>query len=303
MPSIGLLIVTEPLPHRWDGLVRFGREVDASGIDALWFADHLHWHQPTPDPLTAISLMAGATSIPMLGSLVLQLPMRHTPTIGKSFGFLNAVTGGRIILGVGVGEHRDEYELAGFGDRYARRGRLLDEAIVEIRAFWEPGARSAMAPSRPVPVWIGGRSGAARRRAATIGDAWIPHFCHIRWFRRHVPRFHEEARLSGRQADPHVGVTVLVHVDPVEPGNDPARWAGDLYRMAPSVFSPILVRGSQDEVVEQLLDFAEAGAEHIALLPASERPLEHVRAVLDGMPASGENRPFPRNPRRSRSGS
>lgn len=280
MTEIGMIIATEPHPHGWSGLGVLAAETEGLGVDALWFADHLFWHRPTPDPATAVAIAAASTSRLILGPMVLQLPMRHTAAVAKTFGFLNEVTAGRIILGVGVGEHRSEYEAAGVGDRFSVRGRSLDLAIRELRSHWAGVEEPPMAPVRPVPIWVGGRSTASRRRAATVGDAWIPHFAHIRWYRRQIARFEEEVAEAGRIPAPRSGACVLIHVDGVEPETDPLAWAAGLYRLPPDTFAPILIRGSADEVASRLGGFVDAGATHLALLPAGDRPLDHVAAVI-----------------------
>lgn len=280
MIEIGMVIASEPRPHGWAGLGTLATETEDLGIDALWFADHLFWHRPTPDPATAIAIAAASTSRLVLGPMVLQLPMHNTAAVAKTFGFLNEVTAGRIILGVGVGEHRSEYEAAGVGERFSERGRTLDRAIIELRAHWSGDEEPAMAPVRAAPIWIGGRSAAARRRAATVGDAWIPHFPHIRWYRRQIVRFEEEVDEAGRVPAPRSGVCVLIHVDGIEPDVDPLGWAADLYRLPPDAFAPILIRGSAGEVVSRLGEFVDAGASHLGLLTAGNRPLDHVAAVV-----------------------
>lgn len=283
MTDIGLIIASEPLPHGWTGLPALAADVEASGLDALWFADHLLWHRATPDPLTATAISASATDRIRLGPMVLQLPMRQTASVAKTIGFVNHLSDGRIVLGVGVGEHRWEYEAVGVGERFGRRGRLLDQAIIDLRRHWTSAHEPAMAPVRPAPIWVGGRSSAARRRAAALGDVWIPHFCHVRWFRRQVPRFLDEAARSGRRTEVRAAVSVLVHVDGIEPDHDPLAWAGGLYAFDPAAFAPVLVRGSGDQVADRLRAFLDAGASHLALLPATDRPLAHVEAIAEAL--------------------
>lgn len=280
MTDIGVIIASEPHPHRWSGLGALAADAESLGVDAVWFADHLFWPHPAPDAPTSVAIAAEATTRVTVGPMVLQLPMRHTASVAKSFGFLNEITGGRIILGVGVGEHRSEYEAAGVGDRFSGRGRSLDRAITDLRTHWSGADDPPMSPVRPAPIWIGGRSTAARRRAATVGDAWIPHFTHIRWYRRHLPRFFEEVDEAGRVEAPRAAALVVVHVDEVEPDIDPFAWAGTLYGLAPEAFAPILVRGSANEVATRLDEFADAGATHLALLPAGDRPIDHLAALI-----------------------
>ena len=143
---------------------------EEAGAGALWAVDHLFWGRPLLECLSALAVAATATRRAVVGSCVLQLPLRRAPAVAKAAATLQVLTGGRFVLGVGVGSHRGEYEAAGID--FAARGRLLDEGLAALRAAWA----SAGDPSRPyrqepaggdVPVWIGGSGPAALRRAAT----------------------------------------------------------------------------------------------------------------------------------------
>ena len=102
------------------------RQVEDSGADSLWAVDHLFWPHPIGEPLTTLAVASVATTRPMLGTCVLQLPLRRPAAIAKQATALQLLSGGRFVLGVGVGVHEGEYERA--GTEYHRRGRLMDEA-------------------------------------------------------------------------------------------------------------------------------------------------------------------------------
>ena len=152
---------------------------EATGADSLWAVDHLYWPHPIAEAFTTLAVAAVTTSRPMLGTCVLQLPLRPASAVAKQATALQLLSGGRFVLGLGVGIHEHEYVRAGVD--YHRRGRLMDEGVAGLRRAWAGpdagGADYVQEPaSAPVPLWFGGASAAARRRAAAVGDGWVPLF-------------------------------------------------------------------------------------------------------------------------------
>jgi probable F420-dependent oxidoreductase len=139
------------------------------------------------DPLTALGFIAAATSRLKLFTNVLVLPYRNPFLTAKAAATLQVLSDQRLILGVGVGYQKAEFDALGvsFGDR----GALTDEALETIRLVWQGGAvtkrgrtfNAAGNEARPVPspqppIWIGGSSDRAIERAARHGDGWMPYF-------------------------------------------------------------------------------------------------------------------------------
>ena len=158
------------------------------GASALWATDHLFWHGPALEAMVALSVAATVARQAVLGTCVVQLPLRRAVAVAKQAASLQLLSQGRMILGVGVGSHAGEYEQAGVA--YADRGRQLDAGIAELRRSWSSGDgvragdvtvggaeryRQLPAPD-PIPVWVGGSSEAALRRAARLADGWMPLF-------------------------------------------------------------------------------------------------------------------------------
>jgi alkanesulfonate monooxygenase SsuD/methylene tetrahydromethanopterin reductase-like flavin-dependent oxidoreductase (luciferase family) len=155
------------------GVLReWARVVEGLGFNLLMVSDHL---VVTPDvavryperffePFTTLSWLAGVTTRVRLGITVLVLPYRHPLLVARMAGNLNELSGGRLVLGVGAGGARQEFDALGIP--FAERGRLTDECLVALREAW--GADSA------IPIWVGGNSRAAIRRAVRFGDAWHP---------------------------------------------------------------------------------------------------------------------------------
>ena len=181
-------------------LAELCRRAEATGADSLWAVDHLYWPHPIGEALTTLAVAAAATTRPTLGTCVLQLPLRQPAAVAKQATALQLLSGGRFVLGLGVGSHEEEYERAGVD--FHRRGRLMDEGVAGLREAWAaPGPDSdyVQEPAGPpVPLWFGGASAAARRRAAAVGDGWIPLFIAPDEYAPAVAALRREAAEAGR---------------------------------------------------------------------------------------------------------
>jgi alkanesulfonate monooxygenase SsuD/methylene tetrahydromethanopterin reductase-like flavin-dependent oxidoreductase (luciferase family) len=158
------------------GVLReWARTVEGLGFDILMMSDHVtitpdvatRYPEPFYEPFTTLSWMAGITTRLRLGTTILVLPYRHPLLVARMTANLNQLSGGRLVLGVGVGWARQEFDALGVP--FSARGRLTDEYLVTLRDAWraEPGQAA-------IPVWVGGNSDAALRRTAELGDAWHP---------------------------------------------------------------------------------------------------------------------------------
>ena len=160
-----------------DVLRRWAQTVEGLGFDLLMLSDHIavtpdvaeQYPAPFYEPLTTLAWLAGLTRQIRLGTTVLIVPYRHPLLTARMAANLNDLSGGRLVLGVGVGWARQEFDALGVPFR--DRGRLTDLHLLAIRAAWADGEDYR---GGPVPVWIGGNSDAALRRAVRLGDAWHP---------------------------------------------------------------------------------------------------------------------------------
>jgi len=151
---------------------RVAETAEAAGFDSLWASDHIAFHHPLLDVTVALATFAAVTERIRIGAGVLLLPLRPPALVAREFASLDYLSGGRVILGVGVGgEHPADFEAVGVPVR--ERGARTNEAM---RALRELFARQAPPPAQPggPPLWVGGRSNAAIRRAAHLGDGWFP---------------------------------------------------------------------------------------------------------------------------------
>jgi alkanesulfonate monooxygenase SsuD/methylene tetrahydromethanopterin reductase-like flavin-dependent oxidoreductase (luciferase family) len=155
------------------GVLReWGRVVERLGFDLLMVSDHVvvtrdvavRYPEPFFEPFTTLSWLAGLTTRVRLGTTVIVLPYRHPLLVARMAGNLDELSGGRLVLGVGAGGARQEFEALGVA--FNKRGQLTDEYLGTLRQAW--GAHSA------IPIWVGGNSEAAMRRAIRFDAAWHP---------------------------------------------------------------------------------------------------------------------------------
>ncbi|MBX9361868.1 TIGR03619 family F420-dependent LLM class oxidoreductase [Streptomyces sp. WAC04114] len=178
-----------------DDLLEIARAADRAGFDYLAGCDHVAiprrlaaamstvWY----DPVATLAFLAAATERVRLLSHVAIVGLRHPLLTAKQYATLDHLSGGRLILGVGAGHVQEEFEALGVDFR--QRGPVLDECLDALRAALGPeefpehhgklydfeglGQRPRPAQDR-VPVWVGGSSPPAVRRAALKGDGWLP---------------------------------------------------------------------------------------------------------------------------------
>jgi len=160
-----------------DTLARWAQTVEGLGFDLLMVSDHIavtadvaeRYPAPFYEPFTTLSWLAGLTHRVRLGTTVLIVPYRHPLLVARMAANLNDLSGGRLVLGVGVGWARQEFDALGVPFR--ERGSLTDEYLLAIRAAWQDDQAYR---GGQIPIWVGGNSDAALRRAARLGDAWHP---------------------------------------------------------------------------------------------------------------------------------
>jgi probable F420-dependent oxidoreductase len=181
-------------------VAELAKAIEAIGYDDLAMFDHVVMgyatetrrapmypsQMPILEALVTLGFVAAVTERVGLSTEVLVLPQRQALLVAKQVSTLDTLSGGRMRLGIGVGWQEVEYQ--SLGEDFARRGKVMDEAIVLLRACWgderieRRGERFdadaiAMEPKPPqgsrLPLWIGGTAPAALRRAGTVGDGWM----------------------------------------------------------------------------------------------------------------------------------
>ena len=179
---------------------------EASGFESLWTVEHTvvpegyespypysadgrmpgPENSPIPDPLVWLSFLAGVTSTINLGTGILILPQRNPVVLAKEVATLDSLSGGRLLLGIGVGWLAEEFEAIGIP--FSERGARTDDHVAAMRALWSGEAASfdgrfttferCFAQPAPtngtVPIHVGGHTDAAAKRAGRLGDGFFP---------------------------------------------------------------------------------------------------------------------------------
>lgn len=265
------------------------------GFDAGWVGDHLSFHPPVLDAIGALSGAAGTTRSLLLGTSVLLLPMRHPVWTAKQLATVDALAPGRLCLGVGVGgENPQEWEAAGVP--VAGRGRRLDESLEILLPLLRgepvdhPGpllpTRSPVlepVPATPPPLVIGGRSDAALRRAARLGEGWMGVWMSPRRVAGVRERLGELAAGHGRPV-PTMLMMVFVHV--TEPGGDPvaareeaAAFVRGQYGLPYEALERWVLVGGEAQVAEGLDALSTSGVQGFVLVPVAADLLEQYRRL------------------------
>jgi alkanesulfonate monooxygenase SsuD/methylene tetrahydromethanopterin reductase-like flavin-dependent oxidoreductase (luciferase family) len=143
--------------------LRVAEAAEASGWDGFFVWDHLAfvWGLPSADPWVTLAAVAAQTESLTLGTALTPLPRRRPQVVAQQAASVEALNGGRVALGAGLGGNEKEFTRFGEDPDPHRRARLLDEGLRLVRELW------------PGPIWIGGNSGPALRRAAHW-DGWLP---------------------------------------------------------------------------------------------------------------------------------
>jgi len=200
-------------------LVDLAVRAEQLGLDSVWTHDHVFnvahvferiGGRPYYEPLTLLAYVAARTTRVRLGTSVLVLPYHHPIRLAKTAATLDVLSGGRLILGVGVGAVENEMEA--MGTPFKERGPFTDEAIAAMRTLWREedprfdgrysrfaGMKFSPKPrQKPIPIVVGGVSRAAIRRAARLGDGWQPLGLSPEALAQGMATLREEVRATGR---------------------------------------------------------------------------------------------------------
>jgi alkanesulfonate monooxygenase SsuD/methylene tetrahydromethanopterin reductase-like flavin-dependent oxidoreductase (luciferase family) len=196
------------------------RRLDAAGYRGVWAWDHFMGRGDVTVPVvegpTILAMAAGATERITVGTFVLNVVNRHPAVVARMASTLQIASGGRFILGMGIGGHPREH--AAYGIEFPEpkeRAARLEEAIAVIRALWTGGpitrespyypladAVAFPVPAPPPPIIIGGETAAGARLAGRIGDGWSAFDDN---FEQNLPLYLEALEASGRsRADQRV---------------------------------------------------------------------------------------------------
>jgi probable F420-dependent oxidoreductase len=256
-------------------LAAAARACDAHGFYSVSVCDHIaipKERAPTMtttwyDTVATLAWLAGCTGRVRLLSHVYVVAYRHPLQTAKAFATLDALSGGRAILGVGAGHVEGEFDALGVP--FAERGRITDQAVVAIRAALsdEWGGGEVGQRPRPVqhggpPIWVGGSSGAALRRAARLGDGWLPQGPPEGGMATAIATLRRLRTEAGRDGPFAIGGGVDLYVG--RPAFDVPRWT---------------VTGNPDRIAEVVRKLVSLGVNHVAVRIPSRTCEEHIDQI------------------------
>lgn len=271
------------------GDLRRAAALEAMGVDSLWTGGHVASRNPSPEAMVRLARLTAVTERARVGTAILLLPLYPPAVVAKQFADLDVDTGGRMVLGVGVGgEYPQEFRACGVP--VGERGRRTDEAIPLLRRLWtgEPvthegrffpmeDVRILPRPVQPggPPIVVSGRQEVAMRRAGRLGDGWMPYLYSPRRYAASVATVREAAAEAGRDLDGfgwYVFVFVNVDDDGEQAREDAARFMGGTYSQDfRQMVDSVAAAGTPAEVADKLTAFVEAGARHFVFARATPR--------------------------------
>lgn len=261
--------------------------LEALPIDSLWVGGHVASTNGAPEAMVELARLSAVTERVRVGTAILLLPLYEPAIVAKQIADLDRATEGRVVLGVGVGgEYPGEFRACRVP--IGERGRRTDEAIPLLRRLWTADAvthdgryyamedvRIHPAPAQPggPPIVVAGREEPAMRRAAVLGDGWMPYLYSPRRYAASVETIRRAAAEAGRDLDAFSWYSfVFVNVGPDSGAakENAARMMGGRYdRDFRAMVDSVAAAGTVREVVDKLTAFVEAGARHFVFLPAT----------------------------------
>ena len=294
-------IMPGPWPAGRDGaefLWTLTDQLERSDIDSIWLSDRLSSPVAVPECLTTLAAIAARTTRLKFGPSVIVLPYRTPVVAAKELATIDWMSKGRLFPAVGVGvELPREFEASGVP--FKERGRRTDEAIRVMRRLWTEDEvthqgefykldRITIFPKpwqAEFPVWIGGKSDAAVRRTARLGDGWMPSFITPEEFKAGWDRIQELAVAEGRTVPGDHGGTLVNYA--IADSADAAR----------AMAAPFIPRGRVDEatmarctafgpaevLADRLEEYVRAGASKFIVRPLcpADRMLDQLAAVAE----------------------
>ena len=279
-------------PQNWgienpQDVVDLAVRAEELGYDSVWVNHHILnvgyiydrlQDRPYYDALTFLTWVAALTERVRLGTTVLVLPYLNPLALAKSAATLDAMSGGRVTLGVGVGMLREENEA--LGSDFTTRGAYADESIEIMRELWtadDPeysgrffnfGGGFKFSPKpvqNPLPILIGGMSRAAMQRSARLGDGWHPNSGSIEDMARRVETLRGMWREHGRDPD-DMQLVVRCEVDVLDSPSDNAD-------------TPMV--GTPEQLERSVTEYEKLGVSEI-VLGISDNDLDRIRRIQEG---------------------
>ena len=276
-------------------VIAVAERAELLGYDSVWVHDHIFmpaliesrypynesgiagfaYHQDIYDPIAMMAAAAVRTSRVQIGTSVLIVPYRDPLVQAQMIATLDQLSGGRIVLGIGVGWMEEEFEALGLAEQFAVRGRVTDEWIGIARELWtsegparyegryrsfqDMGGIVKCVQQPHVPIWVGGKGPIAARRVARYGNGYHTISSTPEEVAAEIALVREECEKAGRDFG-EIEVSMLGPMVLLDGDSEQVRGF------------PAVAGGSRDQIIEMLGRYSEAGLEHALTLPAYSVP-------------------------------
>jgi probable F420-dependent oxidoreductase len=290
---------------RLDALVSYSTRAEELGFESLWAWDHLFLGAkrafPFFEALTTLVVLSQHTERVTLGTGVLVLPIRDPILLAKTTGTIQAISGGRLSLGIAAGWYEREFQATGVS--FTDRGRIFERNLDVLTKLWDEDfvtgewddlrLRAVRMMPRPSPrpeVLIGGYVDKVLRRVATRSDGWLTYFYTAESFARAWHKVRDFAAQAGRDPDDLRNVAQLPFCvdDSYEAADKKVRaFVDEYFDVAEwSESTPdSAIRGTAEQCAEQLAEHIAAGSQHIVLVPLGYGVEQLERFCAEVLPA------------------
>ncbi len=257
-------------------------KAEAWGIDSVWLSDHMMGERAEVSIIPMMAAIAARTQRLKFGPSVLMMPLRHPIAVAREIATLDFLSGGRIIMAVGLGAEGKEADA--FKVPRKQRGSMTDEGVAILRKLWAgpnvthqgkhyqfEDVTLTPRPNKKIDIWVGGRSDHALRRVARIGDGWFASFVTPEEFAEGCAKITEFAADYDRSEDDiEAGSIVFCHVDPdgAKARRDFTNFFQGNARRSPEKMIERSAIGTPEECRETLQRYVEHGLTKFALWPA-----------------------------------
>lgn len=272
--DIGVSLPTTVPGASGSQLIEFARRAERLGFHSLTVVDRLVYDNY--DGIVSLSAAAGATERINLVTAILLAACRPSPVeLAKQLASLDRISEGRLTVGLSAGMREDDYLAT--GTNYGTRGRRLDSLIEEMREVWRGGGPVRGVGPRPVngeiPIWVGGHSAAAFRRAAAYGIGWISPGGPPHKYPEVTAKVKELWAAEGRKGSPRLGANCYVSLGP-EGKEHAAKHMTSFYAYMGSLAAHLAAGAITDsDRLKDVVDgYASNGCDELLLLTCTADP-------------------------------
>ncbi len=264
-----------------DQVLRFIDDCERWDIDSVWVSDRIAAPRPTLEPVVFMSYMASRLRNMKFGTSALVLPTRHPVVLAKQLATLDFLCKGRLLLVVGIGGD-DSRDFAATGVRKEERGKRGDEAILLMKKLWTEenvtfegqfySVRDLTLLPRPYqtggpPIWVGGRSAAAFRRAGRLTDGWLVSSVSPKEMGDGIEAIRSHAKDAGREIpEDHYGV-LIPYCFARDTEEALANAGSSVIRRKDIPVSDYAALGTPDDVRRKLQNYIAVGATKFVMRP------------------------------------